>query len=113
MATVLVVDDEFGIAELFEAILEDEGHRVLTASNGRHGLEVLAKERPDVVFLDYMMPVMDGGNMLRRMTAGKKVKYMPGVMMRSIPWAAVADRCSGYVKFMRKPFYVSQVTDVV
>jgi CheY-like chemotaxis protein len=113
MATVLVVDDEFGIAELFEAILEDEGHRVLTASNGRHGLEVLARERPDVVFLDYMMPVMDGANMLRRMTADQKLQHIPVVMMSSIPEAAVAERCSGYVKFMRKPFYVSQVTDVV
>jgi CheY-like chemotaxis protein len=113
MATVLVVDDEFGIAELFEAILEDEGHRVLTASNGRHGLEVLAKERPDVVFLDYMMPVMDGANMLRRMTADQKLQHIPVVMMSSIPEAAVAERCSGYVKFMRKPFDVSQVTDVV
>jgi CheY-like chemotaxis protein len=113
MATVLVVDDEFGIAELFEAILEDEGHRVLIASNGRHGLEVLAKERPDVVFLDYMMPVMDGANMLRRMTADQKLQRIPVVMMSSIPEAAVAERCSGYVKFMRKPFYVSQVVAVV
>lgn len=113
MATVLVVDDEFGIAELFEVILQDEGHRVLTASNGRHGLEVLARERPDVVFLDYMMPVMDGANMLRRMTADQKLQHIPVVMMSSIPEAAVAERCSGYVKFMRKPFYVSQVTEVV
>lgn len=52
MATVLVVDDEFGIAELFEAILADEGHGVLTAINGKHGLEVLAREPVDLVFLD-------------------------------------------------------------
>jgi CheY-like chemotaxis protein len=113
MATVLVVDDEFGIAELFTAILEDEGHRVLTASNGRHGLEVLAKERPDLVFVDYMMPIMDGANMLRRMTADQKLHDIPVVMMSAIPEAAVAERCFGYVKFMRKPFYVSQVMDVI
>ena len=47
--------------------LTDEGHRVLTAANGKQGLEVLAKERPDLVFLDYMMPVMDGAAMLRGM----------------------------------------------
>ena len=113
MATVLVVDDEFGIAELFAAILEDEGHRVLTASNGRHGLEVLAKESPDLVFVDYMMPVMDGANMLRRMAADQKLHHIPVVMMSSIPEATVVERCSGYVKFMRKPFYVSQVMDVI
>jgi CheY-like chemotaxis protein len=113
MRTVLVVDDEFGIAELFEAILEDEGYRVLTASNGRHGLEVLAKDRPDLVFLDYMMPVMDGATMLGRMAADQTLHEIPVVMMSSIPEAAVAERCSGYVKFMRKPFGVSQVMDVV
>ena len=52
MAVVLVVDDEFGIAELFDAILTDEGHRVLMAANGRQGLEMLAREHPDLVFLD-------------------------------------------------------------
>lgn len=69
MATVLVVDDEFGIAELFEAILADGGHRVLTAINGRHGLEVLAQEPADLIFLDYMMPVMSGAPMLAEVRA--------------------------------------------
>ena len=50
MANVLVVDDEFGVADLLDAILEDEGHRVLKAANGRQGLETLAKEPVDLVF---------------------------------------------------------------
>ena len=65
MGIVLVVDDEFGVADLIDAILTDEGHRVLTAANGRQGLEMLAKEQLDLVFLDYMMPVMDGTVMLQ------------------------------------------------
>lgn len=109
MATVLVVDDEFGIAELFDAILADEGHRVLTAINGRHGLEVLAQERPDLVFLDYMMPVMDGAAMLRAMAADPMLHAIPVVVMSSLPEAAVAERCSGYATFVRKPFKVVQV----
>jgi CheY-like chemotaxis protein len=113
MATVLVVDDEFGIAELFDALLADEGHRVLTASNGKHGLDVLAKELPDLIFLDYMMPVMDGAAMLRRLAGDQQLRKIPVVMMSSIPEAAVAERCSGYVTFMRKPFKVSDVTDLV
>src|SRR3954469_3234831 len=108
MATVLVVDDEFGIAELFEAILTDEGHRVLTAINGRHGLELLGQERPDLVFLDYMMPVMDGAAMLRAMALNPALPAVPVVMMSSMPEAAVAERCSGYTLFMRKPFKVTQ-----
>ena len=109
MATVLVVDDEFGIAELFDAILSDEGHRVLTAINGRHGLEVLAQERPDLVFVDYMMPVMDGAAMLRAMAADPTLHPVPVVVMSSLPEAMVIERCPGYVTFMRKPFRVAQV----
>ncbi len=109
MATVLVVDDEFGIAELFDAVLTDEGHRVLTAINGRHGLEMLAQERPDLVFLDYMMPVMDGAAMLRAMAADPALRAIPVVVMSSLPEAAVAERCSGYAAFLRKPFKVAQV----
>jgi len=109
MATVLVVDDEFGIAELFDAMLTDEGHRVLTAINGRHGLKVLAKERAALVFLDYMMPVMDGAAMLRAMAADPALQATPVVMMSSLPEATIAERCSGYVAFLRKPFKVERV----
>ena len=110
MATVLVIDDEFGIAELFEAILEDEGYRVLLATNGRHGLEVLAAERADLVFLDYMMPVLDGASVLRAMAASPALRSLPVVMMSSMPEVTVAQRCAGYAAFLRKPFKIEQVT---
>jgi CheY-like chemotaxis protein len=106
---VLVVDDEFGVADLIDAILTDEGHRVLTAANGRQGLEALAKEQLDLVFLDYMMPVMDGSVMLQTIIDDPELKRVPVVMMSSMPEASVAERCSGYVAFMRKPFAVAEV----
>ncbi len=109
MATVLVVDDEFGIAELFEAILTDEGHRVLAAINGRHGLEMLAAESAQLVFLDYMMPIMDGAAMLDAMVRDPELRRIPVVLMSSMPEAAVDERCRGYARFMRKPFKVAQV----
>lgn len=109
MAAVLVVDDEFGIAELVEAILSDEGYRVLTAINGKHGLEVLAQERADLVFLDFMMPVMDGAAMLGAMAADVALRDIPVVLMSSLPEASIAQRCSGYVAFMREPFRLAQI----
>ena len=110
MATVLVVEDEFGIADLIEAVLEDEGHRIRMAANGKLGLEMLAQERPHLVFLDYMMPVMDGASMLRSMATDPSFRDIPVVMMSSLPEATVAQRCNGYTAFMRKPF---KITDVV
>ena len=112
MGIVLVVDDEFGVADLIDAILTDEGHRVLTAANGRQGLEMLAKEQLDLVFLDYMMPVMDGSAMLRSVVDDPVLKKIPVIMMSSMPEASVAERCSGYVAFMRKPFRIAEVIDL-
>jgi CheY-like chemotaxis protein len=113
MTTVLIVDDEYGIAELLEAVLVDEGHRVLTASNGKHGLQVLETEKPDLIFLDYMMPVMDGATMLSRMAQDESLRMIPVVLMSSISEATVAERCKGYALFLRKPFNVFHVIDVV
>lgn len=112
MTTVLVVEDEFGIAELFDAILTDEGYRVLTAINGKQGIEMLAKERADLVFTDFMMPVMDGAGLLRAMAADPALREIPVVVMSSLPEETIAERCSGYITFMRKPFRIDQIVDV-
>lgn len=109
MATVLIVDDEFGIAELFEAILSEAGHRVLCAINGQHGLEILGNERVDLVFLDYMMPIMNGAMMLQAMAANPSLHDIPVAVMSSLTESAVAQRCSGYAAFLRKPFRIGQV----
>lgn len=109
MATVLVVDDEFGIAELFEAILTDEGHRVLTAINGKHGLEMLAQEPVDLVFLDYMMPVMNGAAMLAVLLAHPTFRRIPIIIMSAMLETGVAERCAGYSAFLHKPFRIDQV----
>ena len=106
---VLVVDDEFGIAELIDAVLTEEGYRVLTAMNGRQGLATMAKEHPDLVFLDYMMPVMDGADVLRAMARDPTIDGVPVVLMSSMPEALVAERCAGYAVFMRKPFKIAEV----
>ncbi len=113
MATILVVDDEFGIAELIEAILTDAGHRVLSAINGREGFELLNKEHPDLVLLDLMMPVMDGAAMLREMAGVPALGGVPVVMMSSMPETVIAERCSGYAAFLRKPFRVAQIVGTV
>ncbi|MFE1601991.1 response regulator [Methylobacterium sp. ID0610] len=115
MATVLIVDDEFGIAELLDAVLTDEGHTVLTAANGRHGLMRLAEAetKPDLILLDFMMPVMDGPAMLRALAEDAATAAIPVVLMSSMPEAAVRERCDGYTAVLRKPFRLKQARDAV
>ncbi len=113
MATVLVVDDEFGIVDVLETILTDEGYRVLTACNGKQGLVRLAEQKPDVVLLDCMMPILGGAEMLRAMAAEPVYHRIPVIMISSLSEDVIAERCKGYDAFLHKPFRAAAVLSTV
>jgi CheY-like chemotaxis protein len=114
MTTVLVVDDEALIVMALEAVLEDEGYRVLTASNGRQGLDQLATEpRPDVVLLDMMMPVMGGAAMLRAMAEDPALRRIPVVVMSSLPEKTLRQQADGAAAVVRKPYTAEEVLAAV
>lgn len=113
MAIVLIVDDEFGIATLLEEVFEDEGHRSILAANGRQALERAAETRPDLVITDFMMPVMDGAALIDSLSSNPELKGIPVILMSSLPELTVAERCSGYASFVRKPFKILEVIDLV
>ena len=114
MATVLVVDDEPLIAMALEAMLKDAGHAVVTAANGRQGLERLAEApRPDLVLLDMMMPVMNGPAMLAAMADDPDLQGIPVVVLSSLPEEAVRARAQGVAAMLRKPCTAEQVLDAI
>jgi CheY-like chemotaxis protein len=102
--TVLVVDDEWMIADALEAVLADAGYRVVTAANGRQGLARLAEIRPDVILLDVMMPVLDGPGMLAALAADPDHKDIPVILMSSLGRNAAAGVAQGHRAFLSKPF---------
>ena len=57
---ILVVDDEPNIVQTLQDRLEMNDYKVITAGNGKEGLEKALQERPDVILLDVIMPIMDG-----------------------------------------------------
>lgn len=111
MAKILVVDDEFGIGELLRELLSDEDHDVTLAVNGRQGLEQIAKEQPDLVFVDFMMPVLGGAGMLKAMAADPLMAQIPVIIMSSLPEATVSERAEGHVAFVRKPFQIETILE--
>ena len=113
MQTVLIVDDEFGVAEVLQSILEDEGYRVVTAINGKQGLTRLAEATPDLVMLDFMMPIMDGAKMLAAMRKDPAFRNTPVIMMSSLDEASVRDAATAYTAFLRKPFRAAFVVELV
>jgi CheY-like chemotaxis protein len=113
MATVLVVDDEFSIVDVLETILTDEGYRVLTACNGKQGLERLSTEKPDAVLLDFMMPILGGAEMLAAIVAEPVYQTIPVIIISSLGENVIARKCSGYVAYLPKPFTAAAVLSTV
>lgn len=113
MRNVLVVDDEFGVAEVLEAILQDEGYRVVTAINGRQGLERAAETLPDLIMLDLMMPIMGGAAMLQALRADPRFRHVPVILMSSLDEATANESCSGFQAFLRKPFRIAEMLPVL
>ena len=60
MSKILVVDDEDDVRNLLGLIFRDAGYEVITAVNGKEALQKAKAEKPDLIFLDILMPVMDG-----------------------------------------------------
>src|SRR5215472_3435265 len=111
---VLIVEDEFAIAEVLEMALTDDGYRVMIAANGRQGLERLAQDPPpDLVISDFMMPVLDGARFLHAMRETEAHRDIPCIIMSSIPEASVRDRIEGYAGFIRKPFRIVDLVRLV
>jgi CheY-like chemotaxis protein len=114
MATILVVEDEFGITEVLQSALADAGHNVVTAINGKQGLELLKESGPELVILDFMMPVLDGLGMLRAMRDNPEYRNIPAILMSSLPESAVTESASGlYTAFLRKPFQLRAAIEMI
>src|SRR6202022_3931430 len=104
MPTVLVVDDEFGIVDVLETILTDQGYRVLTACNGKQGLVRLSAEKPDAVRLDFMIPILGGAEPRCGMVAAPAYQRIPVIMISSLGEGVFSEKCKGYAAFLHKPF---------
>ena len=100
---ILVIDDEAAIRDSLRMILEYEEYRFVGASSGQEGLEVVARERPDVVLLDIKMPGMDGMEVLRKLHAADET--LPVVMISGHGTTATAVEAirSGAIDFLDKP----------
>ncbi len=103
---ILVVDDERHIVRLVQVNLEKVGYQVVTAYDGVEALEQVAKETPDMVILDVMMPRMDGFEVLKKLQADAKTRDIPVIMLTAKAQDADIFRgwSSGVSSYLTKPF---------
>lgn len=105
---VLCVDDEPLLASALARLLRGWGAEVLTAPNGREALELLARTaaRPDLIFTDLVMPVLDGEGLLRALRADPALASIPVVVLSA---SRTEERAAAYVP---KPFTAGEVRAV-
>jgi len=104
--TVLVIDDEEDIRLIAKVALETSGMTVLTAAGGEDGFLLARRQRPDLIVLDIMMPVMDGYATLDAIQRDPATARIPVVMLTGKSLAADDDalRSRGVVALITKPF---------
>jgi CheY-like chemotaxis protein len=111
LKTVLVVDDEPVLRTIVREILHEEGYAVIEAADGRVMLEIVARERPDLVLMDVMMPGVDGRDAYRQLRAHPEHRDIPVIMMSAaIQPHGLDPTIAG---FMAKPFDLNQLVELV
>ncbi|WP_027184192.1 response regulator transcription factor [Desulfovibrio inopinatus] len=115
---ILIVDDEVHIRMLLEQTLEeleeDFDVEILSASNGEEGLGIIVEEKPDLVFLDIMMPKLNGYEVCQKVKADPALRNVNIVLLTAK--GQEVDRKQGLElgasRYMTKPFDPDEVLDV-
>lgn len=110
MKRVLIVDDEYAIAEALSGVLELEGYEVSAVTSGREALGRLQDRRFDAVLSDVMMPAMDGRELLLRIRADERTSRTPVILMSAAgpPPDLGSLPCAGFVS---KPFDLDELLE--
>ncbi|MBC7162672.1 MAG: response regulator [Immundisolibacter sp.] len=99
---VLVIDDDPGMLELMGRLLNREGYRVVTASTGDEGLDIVKRLRPQAVILDVLMPRTDGWSVLSSLKADEQTRAIPVIVLTMLDDSEMAFAL-GAADFMTKP----------
>ncbi|UCG51092.1 MAG: response regulator [Candidatus Latescibacterota bacterium] len=116
---ILVVDDEVYILHILEFSLGAEGFEVITANNGELAVEKAVHEKPDLIVLDIMMPVLDGYETCRRLKRDSETKHIPVILLTAK--GRESDKRLGFevgaIDYIVKPFspnrLISRIEEII
>lgn len=111
---ILIIDDDHNSRTMLKTMLEHLGYTTATAGNGIEGLEEIAKQRPDLILLDLMMPRMSGFELMGSLR-GQAPQPIPIVIMSSLATASTQmERLPGVIGALRKgSFSIQDVQAIV
>jgi len=105
---ILVVEDDRPLREALAAVLREFGYEVATAENGAQALERIDRERPNLIFVDLVMPIMSGFRLIQTLQTDSTLADIPTVAMTACSFTAPVG-----VEVMRKPFPTELVLEIV
>lgn len=110
MSVVLVADDEPAVLDALSQVVEDLGHQVMRAHDGREALQLARAQKPHLVVTDHMMPRLSGLDLVRQLQEDDVLRDVPVLLLS----AALPMGSSSEAKaFLPKPFELSQFEDLV
>ena len=108
--SILIVEDDEIIRRAMQMVLEWEGYRVSCVSNGQEALDSLRSgERPAIILLDVMMPVLDGQQFRHEQLRDPSLADIPVIVVSAVSFAEAVD--AAY--HVRKPFQVQELLDAI
>lgn len=114
--TILVIEDDFFIRELYQRQLQKEGYKVEVAGDGTEGLEQSQKMQPNLILLDIMLPKLNGLDLLRTLKAKPETKDIPVILLTNLGQDSVIKEgfqlgAAGYL--IKSAYTPSQVVEEV
>ncbi|WP_062382166.1 response regulator [Pseudomonas abietaniphila] len=113
MTTILIVDDEYLIADILSFALEDEGYMTVTAGSGKKALEILDRERPDLIITDFMMPGMTGIEFADAVRSKEFHASTPIMLMSGAQAYLGVARPDLFIEVLDKPFDIDTVVEKI
>ncbi|MDZ7738707.1 MAG: response regulator [Bacteroidales bacterium] len=109
--TILIIDDSNTNLVLLESLFKRKGYLVHSASNAKEGLEILEKEPPDLLYLDLVMPEVDGFDFIRILQKNDKWKDIPVVILSAVNEEDVISKSIelGVKKYLTKPLDIEHI----
>jgi len=103
---LLIIEDDKDIVEMLDYNLKEEGYETISALNGEQGISLAGKERPDLIILDIMLPIMDGFEVCRTLKNDDRVAHIPIIILsaKSQETDKVVGLELGADDYITKPF---------
>jgi CheY-like chemotaxis protein len=110
---VLIVEDNSDVRRLYAIGLNQRGYEVKLAANGAEAVERIQDERPDVILLDWLMPLMDGGEVLARLGEDGSDGPIPIIVISGQPAPPDGQRDPRILNWLTKPVTIEELVEQI